>query len=74
MAGDLANPEPDPVTADDTLLTALRRFGRRDADVLPVVETASHHRLVGLVSRQDLWNAYERVLTVEGEGHHPYGV
>ena len=69
MAVDLASPEPDPVTTDDTLLTALRRFGRRDADVLPVVESTNHRRLVGLVSRQDLWNAYERVLTVEGEGH-----
>jgi CIC family chloride channel protein len=70
LAADLASPEPDPVTTDDTLLTALRRFGRRDTDVLPVVEAANHHRLVGLVTRQDLWNAYERVLTVEGEGSH----
>jgi len=69
VAADLANPELDPVTTDDTLLTALRRFGRRDVDVLPVVERAHHHRLVGLVTRQDLWNAYERELTVEREGH-----
>jgi CIC family chloride channel protein len=69
VAADLANPEPDPVTADDTLLTALRRFGRRDADALPVVEGTNHPRLVGLVTRQDLWHAYERALTVEGEGH-----
>ena len=74
LAGDLANPEPDPVSADDTLLTALRHFGRRDADVLPVVDASTQGRLVGLVSRQDLWNAYERVLTVEGEGHRIHGV
>jgi len=69
VAADLVSPEPDPVTTDDTLLMALRRFARRDADALPVVDAAPGNHLVGLVTRQDLLSAYERALTVEGEGH-----
>ena len=65
LAADLAEPEPDPVTTDDTLLTALRRFGRRDADTLPVVDASRRDRLVGVLSRQDLMSAYERALTAE---------
>ena len=68
LAADLATPEPDPVTTDDTLLTALRRFARRDADALPVVDSARREHLVGLVTRQDVLSSYERALTAEG-GH-----
>lgn len=66
LAADLVVPETEPVTSDDTLLTTLRRFGKRDADVLPVVDPARRDRLVGVVSRQDLLGAYERALAVEG--------
>ncbi|HEY6809059.1 MAG TPA: chloride channel protein [Gemmatimonadales bacterium] len=66
VAADLATPETDPVTLDDTLLTTLRRFGRRDANVLPVVDPARRDRLVGVVSRQDLFGAYERAMAAEG--------
>ena len=66
MAADLVTPEVDPVTTDDTLLTALRRFGKRDADALPVVDAGHRERLVGLLNRQDLLGAYERALTAEG--------
>ncbi|HTY07485.1 MAG TPA: chloride channel protein [Gemmatimonadales bacterium] len=65
MAADLVTPEVDPVTTDDTLLTALRRFGKRDADALPVVDAGHRERLVGLLNRQDLLGAYERALTAE---------
>lgn len=66
LAADLVVPETDPVTSDDTLLTTLRRFGTRDANVLPVVDPSRRDRLVGIVSRQDLLGAYERALTSEG--------
>lgn len=65
VAADLANPERDPVTTDDTLLTALRRFARTDADALPVVDAARREHLAGLITRQDVMNAYERTLTAE---------
>ena len=68
LASDLAEPDAHPLTSDDTLLTALRRFGAHDTNVLPVVSPPDRHRLEGLVSQQDLIAAYERGLTAEG-GH-----
>ncbi len=68
VAADLAARDVDRVTVEDSLLTALRRFGRQDVDYLPVVNPRDPDRLEGLVSRQDLVAAYERALTVEG-GH-----
>jgi CIC family chloride channel protein len=66
LAADLAFPEAEPVTPEDTLLTALRRLGKRDVNVLPVVMAGDRDRLEGTVSRQDLMAAYERALTSEG--------
>jgi CIC family chloride channel protein len=66
LAADLAIPEAEPVTPEDTLLTALRRLGKRDVNLLPVVTTGDRQRLEGTVSRQDLMAAYERALTSEG--------
>ncbi len=66
LAADLALPDAEPVTAEDTLLTALRRLGKRDVNVLPVVVAGDRERLDGTVSRQDLMAAYERALTSEG--------
>lgn len=68
LARDLARPDPDPVTADDSLLTALRRMAARDVGVLPVVARGDGARLVGLVTRGDLFRAYERALLLE-QGH-----
>ncbi len=66
LATDLTVPERDPLTSDDTLLTALRRLGGREVNLLPVVRPEDRERLEGTVSRQDLMAAYERALTAEG--------
>ena len=66
LAVDLAVPERHPLTSDDTLLTALRRLGGREVNLLPVVRPDDRERLEGTVSRQDLMAAYERALTAEG--------
>jgi len=66
VAADLAMPEPECLTAEDSLLTALRRFGQRDVDYLPVVAADDRQRLQGIVSRSDVVAAYERALAVEG--------
>lgn len=65
VATDLTTPEPDAITGDDTALTALRRLGGRDVNLLPVVAPQDRARLEGTVSRQDLLVAYERALTAE---------
>jgi CIC family chloride channel protein len=66
LATDLAVAERDPLTSEDTLLTALRRLGGREVNLLPVVRPEDRERLEGTVSRQDLMAAYERALTAEG--------
>jgi CIC family chloride channel protein len=66
LAADLALPERDPLTGEDTLLTALRQLGAREVNLLPVVRPDDRERLEGTVSRQDVWAAYERALTAEG--------
>ncbi len=65
VAADLAVPR-DSVTRDDSLLTALRRLGASDEEYLPVVEPGDAHMLAGIVSRQNLFDAYERALALEG--------
>ncbi len=66
VAADLALPAAVSVTAEDSLLTALRRFGQLDVDVLPVVATHDPQRLEGIVVRHDVVAAYERALATEG--------
>jgi len=66
LAADLAVAERDPLTGEDTLLTALRRLGGREVTLLPVVHPDDRGRLEGTVSRHDLMAAYERALTAEG--------
>ncbi len=66
VAADLALPVAAPLTSEDSLLTALRRFGQEDVDVLPVVAAEDRRRLGGIVGRHDVVAAYERALAAEG--------
>ena len=65
FAADLVRQSIEPVTPDDSLLTALSRLGSRDVEYLPVVSARNRSWLVGIVSRQDLTAAYERGLAQE---------
>ena len=64
-AGVLASQRVEPVTPDDSVLTALRRLGAHDVEYLPVVSTRDGRRLIGIVSRHDLAAAYEKALSEE---------
>ena len=64
VAADLAV-DRETVTRDDSLLTALRKLGATDEEYLAVVEAGNSRRLAGIVSRQDLFSAYERALMAE---------
>src|SRR5690606_6567526 len=66
MAMDLAGPAIS-VSPDDTLRTALRTMNARAMDVMPVVSAkgVGAGRLVGMLSRADLLDAYERALVEE---------
>jgi CIC family chloride channel protein len=65
VAADILRSANEVVTAHDSLLTALRRFGARDAAYLPVVD--GRGRLAGMLSRADVFSAYERGLAESGE-------
>ena len=57
---ELATPDTEQVTPDESLLTALQRLGRRDAQLLPVVDDDG--RLLGVIGRGEIFSVYEREL------------
>jgi CIC family chloride channel protein len=63
VAGDVLREAGDVLTPDDSLLTALRRFGARDAAALPVVDALHSRRVLGVLTRADVFTTYERGLT-----------
>lgn len=63
VASDVMRETDDLLTPDDSLLTALRRFGARDVAALTVVDTRRARRVLGVLSRADLFATYERGLT-----------
>lgn len=65
IAADLQLPEDESVTPADTLLVAMRKMNLRDVDRLPVVEREGSRRLVGLLSRADIMEAYQTRLLLE---------
>ncbi len=68
VAGDLASPEYESVTLRDTLHTALQRLGVRGSHHIPVVAADDNQKLLGLISRQEIFAAYDRALLAETEG------
>jgi len=48
--------------ADEDLDQAMRKIGYRNIEQLPVVDRATHSRLLGIISRRDMVSAYNRAL------------
>ncbi|HKI94507.1 MAG TPA: chloride channel protein [Gemmatimonadales bacterium] len=72
VAADVAQPEVEQVHPEDTLRTALQRLAVRGGHSLPVVETTNGGKLLGLISRAEIFAAYDRELlkqTEQAEGH-----
>ena len=62
-AADVCTREPLTVTPGDPVFRALRRMAMLDVGRLPVVAADDRSRLVGLVRRADVVEAYRRALT-----------
>jgi CIC family chloride channel protein len=63
QADDIAFHAPLSVTPDENLLEALRDFGTRDIETLPVqVGTGNARRLIGLLLRSDVMRRYRQEL------------
>ena len=60
IAQDLATDVVLSLREDDTLDTAMRQFGKRTYEELPVLPAAGGDVPVGLLNRQDVINAYNR--------------
>ncbi|MDP2481308.1 MAG: chloride channel protein [Candidatus Palauibacterales bacterium] len=59
LAADLMLEDMETVSPDETLLEAMRKMGVRDLDFIPVVEGDGSHRLLGMLGRSHLMEAYE---------------
>ncbi|MBK8027337.1 MAG: chloride channel protein [Chloroflexi bacterium] len=55
---------------DEPLWTAVRRMGQRDVGRLPVLESASSRRPIGILRRSDVMRAYNRAITRRIEEQH----
>lgn len=55
---------------DEALWTAVRRMGQRDVGRLPVLESATSRRPVGILRRSDVMRAYNRAITKRIEAQH----
>ena len=60
VAKDLAITDVEPLEMDDSLMEAMKRFGHGGVDHLPVVESKESRRLLGMVSRRGVIEAYNR--------------
>jgi len=70
QAGDIALISPLSVSPDENLLEAMRDFGSRDVEILPVeVGTGDSRRLIGLLLRADVMSRYRQEMLVATEVH-----
>ncbi|MFQ5747068.1 MAG: chloride channel protein [Gemmatimonadota bacterium] len=65
IAADLVVPDVETVCPEDTLLEAMRRMGMRDLDHIPVVDSRDGRRLLGLLSRGAIMEAYQTRLRLQ---------
>ena len=70
VAADLVEEGYASVTPDDSLRTALKRLAVSGGQYIPVVAPDDAHRLLGVVSRTEIFAAYDRALLAEAEYAH----
>ena len=68
LAQDLATKDVLTVRPSDTLNDALKKFGTRDVELLPVVDSTAGGKVLGCVSRKNVISLYQdRVLNMRGK-------
>ncbi len=74
IAADLMEPSTMFLVPDDSLDQAMRLFGQTSGEEIPVVDRADHAKLVGVVSRADCIEAYNRAISrLDAAGEIAYG-
>jgi len=59
---DVVSPNPLTLFPDETLISALQKFGLQDVEALPVVQRNNTRKLVGILKRGDVISCYNRKL------------
>jgi CIC family chloride channel protein len=59
---ELASTDVITAHADENLDQTMRKIGYRNIEQLPVVDRATHRKLIGIISRRDIVAAYNRAL------------
>ncbi|HUN56263.1 MAG TPA: chloride channel protein [Smithella sp.] len=62
IAKDLATAEIITVTSQDNLDTALKKIGFKNIEQLPVVDKNNPRKIIGILSRRDIFAAYNKAL------------
>ncbi|MEW6720916.1 MAG: chloride channel protein [Thermodesulfobacteriota bacterium] len=70
-ATDVATPDPVAVMPGETLLDALNKFAYRNAVQLPVVSDPHERKMIGVIRRSDVLNAYQKSLSPFQEPESP---
>ncbi len=60
IAADISNSNFEPVTQDDHCQTALDKMAKFDFEGLPVVSTSKSKRIIGIIWRKDIQQAYQK--------------
>jgi len=68
-AADVATANPVAVMPSESLLEALNKFAYRNASQLPVVSDPHERKLIGVIRRGDILNAYQKSLSPFQEVH-----
>lgn len=60
IAKDIAVPDYDSVIAGDNCQSVLEKMTRFDLDGLPVIDRKKHNKLIGMIWRKDILDAYNK--------------
>jgi CIC family chloride channel protein len=60
VAKDLAITDIEPLKMEDSLMEAMRKFGRKGIDHLPVIDDEENRHVIGIVTRRSVIEAYNR--------------
>ena len=62
VAKDLSPQEVITITGNENLDSALRKIGVRNIEQIPVVDETNPRKIVGILSRRDIFTAYNKAV------------
>jgi CIC family chloride channel protein len=65
VMGELAEKNLIKLSPRDTLTTAIKRFGVKDIEAIPVVDPTDSKKLLGVLKRKDVMDAYNKAVLMQ---------